>query len=243
MKVMLTAAAREFNGYFKTYTAYIVLGVYLLLSFAAVFYSAQFFEYDNRGLISFFIYQPEILNILLPALTMKMWAEERRQGTLEILLTQPVRLPKLVLGKFLAAFAFSICLLLMFCPFVAYMSSLVEYDILNLIAAFIGEILVMAALCALGCMVSAFNGNVIIAYLSSVFVGWIWENVNFDFIISPLIKCFPLLTQRLSGVLNFGPYYQAVIQGQIGPDAVIYFVSVTVFALWLNVIAVNSRRA
>lgn len=243
MNIIRTVAAKEFNGYFKTYTAYVVLGVYLLLSFAAVFYSASFFEYDNRGLISFFVYQPEILNILLPALTMKMWAEERRQGTLEFLLTQPVRLPLLVLGKFLAAFAFGLCLLLTILPFVIYASSLVEYDVLNLISAFCGAVMAVAALCALGCMVSAFNGNVIIAYLSSVFVGWIWENGNFDFMISPFVSWFPLLTQRLSGVLNFSPYYQAVIQGQIGLDAVGYFVSVTVFALWLNIIAVNGRRA
>ena len=97
---------KEFAGYFRTPTAYIIIAVYLVLSMFATFYSAYFFAYDNSGLISFFTYQPEIFVVLMPAATMRLWADERRSGTIEFLLTQPVDYTAVVLGKFMAAAVF-----------------------------------------------------------------------------------------------------------------------------------------
>lgn len=242
MKVLYAQISKEFSGYFKSYTAYIVVGVYLLLSFAATFFSAHFFEYDNQGLISFFMYQPEILNMLLPALTMKMWAEERRQGTLEFLLTQPVSIEKLVIGKFLAAFLFCMLMLMLTIPFFIYSSYLVTLDKLNVLSALIGVMCLMAALSAIGCLISAFNKNVVIAYLSTVFIGWLWLNGNFDFLLSPFKKMYPLLQHRLSGFLDLAPHYRAMTEGQITLESVIYFGSIILFALWLNVITVQWKK-
>lgn len=90
---------KEFAGYFRTPTAYIIIAVYLVLSMFATFYSAYFFAYDNSGLISFFTYQPEIFVVLMPAATMRLWADERRSGTIEFLLTQPARLYRRCSGK------------------------------------------------------------------------------------------------------------------------------------------------
>lgn len=243
MKVLSTILHKEFFGYFKNYTAYIVLAIYLLLSFAATFYSAHFFDYDNTNLRSFFIYQPEILNILLPAITMKMWAEERKQGTLEFLLTQPICINKFVYGKFLASVIFSLCMLFMVIPFVVYLSYLINYDILNIISSFIGVALVMILLCAIGCTISSLNSNAIVAYLSSVFVGWILENTNFDFIIEPLKSIVPLSIHKLYGVLNFRVHYQNIIEGQLSFDSIIYFATITILTLWLNVVVIEKRRS
>ena len=102
---------KEFAGYFRTPTAYIIIAVYLVLSMFATFYSAYFFAYDNSGLISFFTYQPEIFVVLMPAATMRLWADERRSGTIEFLLTQPVDYTAVVLGKFMAAAAFGLLML------------------------------------------------------------------------------------------------------------------------------------
>lgn len=242
MNVLTTIIRKEFGSYFKTYTAYIVLGIYLLLSFAATFYSGYFFELNNRSLVSFFIYQPEILIVLLPALTMKMWAEERRQGTLEFLLTQPITPSLLVWGKFLAAWLFSVGMLLMILPFVVYISHFVVLDKLNLMAEFTGLCLVMGALCALGCVVSACHKNVIVAYLSTVFCGWLWENVNFDFILFPIKKAMPLLSQQLNGILNFKEHYVLLEQGQIGAETLMYFMGIIVISLWLNTLIVQRRE-
>jgi len=243
MKIIFSILSKEFIGYFKNYTAYIILSIYLLLSFAATFYSAYFFDNNNSNLISFFIYQPEILNIVLPALTMKMWADERRHGTIEVLLTLPISIKKFVYGKYLAAFVFSLCMLFMVLPFVFYSSFLLDYDVLNLISAFSSLILVVAMLCAIGCLVSSFNHNAIISYISTVFCGWLLIGLNFDFIFNPLKTFFPLLLHRLYGCLNFHTHYQNLIQGQLGFDNVIYFTSIILLALWLNIVTVEHRKS
>jgi len=243
MRVLLAVLHKEFFGYFRNYTSYIVLAIYLVLSFAATFYSADFFDYNNSNLISFFMYQPEILNVVLPAITMKMWADERRQGTLEFLLTQPVSITKLVLGKFLSAFIFGLCMIFMILPFVFYLSTLISYDVLNIISSFIAVILVMGILCALGCTVSAFNNNAIIAYLFSVVIGWVVENTNFDFLLKPLNTIIPLTMHKLQGVLNFRTHYQSMIEGELPINTLIYGIIFIILTLWLNIVVVEKRKS
>lgn len=234
MRILWTIAVKEFLGYFRTYTAYVVASVYLLLSFAATFYIAYFFEYNNRNLISFFMYQPIVLNLILPALTMKMWAEERRQGTLEFLLTQPISYGQMICGKFLAAVLFCLLLLGLIIPFVLYISTFIELDKLNIIASFGGEFLIMVMLCALGCLVSSLNSNTILAYLSTLFCGWVIESINFNFLLIPIKEIFPLLSGDLNGILNFNTHFQQIILGQIGISNIGYFILLTVGLLWLN---------
>lgn len=242
MMKLYAVAAKEFWGYFRTYTAYVVLAVYLLLSLGATFYVAYFFEYNNRNLISFFMYQPIILNLILPALTMKMWAEERRQGTLEFLLTQPVSYKELVVGKFLAAMLFCMLLIVSLLPFILYTSTLIELDGLNICASIFAEILVMALLCALGCLVSALNNNTILAYLATLFCGWFVEGVNFNFLLKPIGTMFPLLNEELKGILNFNTHYQQLLQGQMNIASIGYFILLTIGFLWLNKIVIQYNK-
>lgn len=243
MKVLRAIINKEFKGYFKNYTAYIVLSVYLLLSFAATFYSAYFFEYSNNNLVSFFMYQPIILNMLIPALTMKMWAEERKLGTLEFLLTQPVNYKTLVWGKFLASAIMSCLLLVMTLPFVIISSYLVQLDILNIISGYIGLFFTIIALCSLGCLVSAFNSNVIIAYLSSLFCGWIFIGTNFNFLLTPLKKVFTLLSSSLNGILNFSEHYNSFVDGQIALGNIAYFISFSLLMIFLNIIIIEWHKS
>ena len=96
-----------------------------------------FFAYDNSGLISFFTYQPEIFVVLMPAATMRLWADERRSGTIEFLLTQPVDYTAVVLGKFMAAAVFGLLMLALTLPFALYASTLVDLDMLNVLSAYL----------------------------------------------------------------------------------------------------------
>ena len=139
---------KEFAGYFRTPTAYIIIAVYLVLSMFATFYSAYFFAYDNSGLISFFTYQPEIFVVLMPAATMRLWADERRSGTIEFLLTQPVDYTAVVLGKFMAAAVFGLLMLALTLPFALYASTLVDLDMLNVLSAYLATVLAIALLTA-----------------------------------------------------------------------------------------------
>lgn len=243
MKLLSAIINKEFKGYFKNYTAYIVLSVYLLLSFAATFYSAYFFEYINSNLVSFFIYQPIILNMLIPALTMKMWAEERKLGTLEFILTQPVSYKILVWGKFLASAIMGCLLLVMTLPFVIISSYLVQLDILNIVSGYIGLFLTIISLCSLGCLVSAFNSNVIIAYLSSLFCGWIFIGTNFNFLLMPLKKAFTLISNSLNGTLNFSEHYNSFVDGQIALGNIAYFIIFSLLMIVLNIIIIEWHKS
>lgn len=237
-----TVFNKEFAGFFRSGNAYIVLGIYALLSFAATFYADGYFSLDNTSLTSFFLYQPEILIVLLPAITMRSWTDERRQGTLEYLLTQPISYVSAVLAKFGAAWLFGLLMLSVSLPFWLLTSFLTPLDNLNILSSYLVCILIIGTFSALGCTVSAFNSNTVIAYIISIFVLWCLCNLNLDFLITPAENISDDVFVRVIRSLNFNKHYQDFVSGQIGLDNVIYFFSVMIPALWLNVIALEFKK-
>jgi len=233
---------KEFSGYFRTPAAYILTGIYLVLSMFATFYSSWFFASDNSALASFFRYQPEILIIIIPAVTMRLWAEEYRSGTIEFLLAKPVSYTTIVIGKFLAACLFGWFMLLLTLPFVFYVSRLVRLDMLNIISAYAAVAMVTVFLTSAGCMVSAFNSNAVLAYLFSVFFGWLLTSFDFSFLSEPLAHTSETVSERLNLLLNFYRHYQDMVMGQPGIDNLVYFTVFAMLALWLNVIAVSYKK-
>ena len=147
---------KEFFSFFKTGLAYFVIGGYLLLSMLTTFYLGAFFNVDNSRLFSFFYFQSDIFTLLIPALTMRLWAEENKSGTAEFLLTQPLSYGSIILGKFCAAWIFCGLLLVLSMLFWGYISSFYPLDNLNIFSAYLGCLLVSGAICAIGCAVSAF---------------------------------------------------------------------------------------
>lgn len=238
----LTILKKEFGSYFRTPTAYIIIGVYLVISMFSTFYSAYFFMNNNTNLISFFSYQPEVLTILIPALTMKLWSDERRSGTIEFILTQPISYNSIILGKFSAAVLFGILLLVLTSPFTIYVSFLIKLDWINIASGYIGALLTIVVLTAIGCLISSFNNNAVLAYLFSVFSCWLLTSLNYDFILLPLFNLSENITYRLSQSLNFYHNYQDFIQGEPGLDNLTYFLSLTVLILWLNRLAIDYKK-
>ncbi len=238
----LTILKKEFGSYFRTPTAYIIIGVYLVISMFSTFYSAYFFMNNNTNLISFFSYQPEVLTILIPALTMKLWSDERRSGTIEFILTQPISYNSIILGKFSAAVLFGLLLLVLTSPFIIYVSFLIKLDWINIASGYIGALLTIVVLTAIGCLISSFNNNAVLAYLFSVFSCWLLTSLNYDFILLPLFNLSENITYRLSQSLNFYHNYQDFIQGEPGLDNLTYFLSLTVLILWLNRLAIDYKK-
>lgn len=242
MSVCNVVLAKEFKGYFRNGSAFVLLAVYLGLSLFSTYYSASFFVYDNYNLMSFFMYQPEVLNMLLPALTMKMWAEEKKSGTMEFLLTQPVSYTVLVLGKFAAAFCFGVLLLAMTLPFAVGCAFFMPLDVLNILSGYLAVILVIGVLCALGCVVSVFNENAILAYIISVFIGWLLLLLGGDALLTPLNGLSPRLLSMVYGALNFMDNYRELTAGQVTLSGIVYFVLPGVFLLWFNIIVLEYRK-
>lgn len=233
---------REFYAYFNTGLGSIMLAVYMLLSMFAAFYLGNFFEVGNFDLFSFFYFQPYIFLIVTPALTMRLWAEERKSGSIEFILTQPVSLTAVVVAKFLAAWCFAAVMLLSTFPFWIYMNAEFALDNMNILCAYAACLLMSGMFCAAGCMVSSFNNSPVAAYMLTLFVGWGIIGINF----SPLIRILPVENGILSGVmqaLNFDKHFQDMVSGQVSIDNLIYYFSIMFFSLWLNVISIEYKKA
>lgn len=237
-----TIFSKEFASYFRTRLAYFILLVYALVSFSSAFYGAGFFELPNSSLFSFFYFQPEIFIILIPALTMKLWADEYRYGTAELLLSQPIGYLSMVLGKFFAAWVFCLLMLVVSLPLWLSAAQIIDLDNLNIASSYLACILVSAALCAIGAMVSAFNTSPVAAYLLSLAAIMFIKLVNFD----TLFKSAGIRGDfwlRISRSLSFDNHYNNLISGQLFTSDLVYFLSLTIFALWLNTAAVSYKRS
>lgn len=234
---------KEFKSYFRTHTAYFIMMIYLVLSMIAAFYSGYFFLMDNTDLISFFSFQPEILAVLIPAVTMRLWADEHKSGTIEFLLTQPVKYSVLVYAKYFAAVAFCLLLLLMTVPFVFYVNQLTNVDNYNVAASYLGCLLVSGTFCAIGCTVSSFSSNAVVAYLISVFLSWVAYSTNFNFILGIISS---LSGQNISPnqlSLNLTSNFQTFASGQLGVDSIVYFLSAIILVLWFNIVSVEYKKS
>lgn len=239
---LISIYKRELKTYFNSGFGSVILMIYLLLSMLAVFYLGNFFDVVNTDLFSFFYFQPYIFLIITPALTMKQWAEERKSGSIEFILTQPVSLTNIVCAKFFAAWSFAGILLISTFPFWIYMNVEFTLDNQNIIIAYIGCILMTGMLCALGCMISSFNTSPITSYILTLFICWGIITINY----SPIIRTLPIdggIISKITTSLNFDKHFQDMIMGQISLDNFIYFVSSIVVALWLNTISIEYKKA
>ncbi|MBR3662253.1 MAG: Gldg family protein [Alphaproteobacteria bacterium] len=201
---------KEFIGFFRSYLAYFLVFIYIGCSIGGAYYIGSLLAAHDSGLYSMFFFQPILLTVIIPAITMKMWAEEYKQGTAEFLLTQPVSYSRLVTAKFVASWSFCIFLSLLLLPFVYYVSEQMVLDGGNIVSAYIGLWMFMAVFCAFGCFVSAFCKNIILAYIVSVtvmalllfipynFIGNAYNNMMFaeigaEDIVAPIMLTFTFL--------------------------------------------------
>jgi ABC-2 type transport system permease protein len=158
-------AKRELYMYFSTPIAYVFLIIFLLLNGLSTFYFGNFFARGQADLQSFFSFHPWIYMIFIPAISMRLWAEERKSGTIELLFTLPITTLEIVLGKFLAAWLFSLIALLLTFPIWLVVNYLGSPDNGVILASYIGSWLMAGAFLAIGAAVSASTKNQVIAFV------------------------------------------------------------------------------
>lgn len=204
---------KELNGYFKSYFVYVIFAIYLFVSAGSSCYFGSYLATKDTTMFSLFYLQPLILLIIVPAITMKSWAEEYKSGTAEFLLTQPVTDWNLVSAKVFAAFlicsALSLCLL----PQIIYTGTWLHLDVSNIICCFIGLWLLQFYFCSLGCLISSFSRYMIVVYLISVFV-----------------MVLLLITKGLAVYTTFDNF----LYGEIGIGDICYFIFFGAAFMWLN---------
>ncbi|MBO5038496.1 MAG: Gldg family protein [Alphaproteobacteria bacterium] len=231
MKQFFTQLQKELKSYFDTFGALVIIGIYCLLSSVSAIYFGDFFVKESDIMNAYFVMQPMILILIIPSITMRLWTDEAKSGTLELLLTQPVGYLTLVLAKFFAAYAFFLITIGFSFPFLAFSAKLSILDRGLVVFGYLGLCLCGALFCAAGCLVSAFNKSVMLSYIISIFVLCLITLLYFNPTGNPLF----------SG-MNFKDNYNAFLSGVMTVQNVFYFIWGTVLLLWLAVVVIDYRR-
>lgn len=231
MKQFLVQFFKDFKSHFLGFHAYIILGAYYVLSLFSAIYLGDYFLRESETMNSYFALQPVILILVIPAVTMKFWTEEVKSGTIELLLTQPISYFKLVMAKFLAAYAFFVIMVCFSLPFLFITSKLSVLDCGVVFFGYVGLFLCGALFTAAGVFISACCRSLIISYLATIFILFAVALSGFSFVGSV----------PLSG-LNFEDNYNAFFSGILHLGNAFYFILGTVLLLWLNVVVVSYKK-
>ena len=170
MKNILSITRRELYGYFATPVAYVFLVIFLILSGLFTFYLGSFYERGQADLSAFFDWHPWLYLFLVPAIAMRLWAEERKNGTIELLMTLPITLMQAVLGKFLAAWIFTAIALFLTFPIWITVNYLGSPDNGIIISSYLGSLLMAGGYLAIGSCISALTKNQVIAFVVGISV-------------------------------------------------------------------------
>jgi ABC-2 type transport system permease protein len=242
MQPILAIARRELGGYFLTPVAWVFIVIFLALQGVLTFNVGGFFQRNQADLAPFFDFIPWVFLLLVPAITMRLWAEERRLGTIELLLTLPVTQTQAVVGKFIAAWAFCAIALALTFPFVVTVNLLGRPDNAVIATGYLGALLVAGAFLAIGAALSAVTKNQVIAFVLAVAVCFLFAASSYPVVIDFLSQNVPALAEAARR-MSISERFQPFTQGLIGVRDLIYFASFIVFWLFLNTVILEHRKA
>jgi len=242
MRTTTAICKRELKAYFTTPLAYVFIVIFVALNGATAFYFGGLFDRGQADLNSLFSFQPWLYLILIPAIAMRLWAEERKSGTLEILMTLPVSTLQAVIGKFLAAWVFAVIALALTFPMWITVNYLGDPDNGVIVANYVGSMLMAGAYLAIGGFVSALTRNQVIAFVVSAAVIFLFMMSGLELVLSAFRGWAPLFVVDLVQSLSFLSHYDAVIQGVIDIRDVIFFLSIMGLFLFANVITVDLKK-
>jgi ABC-2 type transport system permease protein len=234
---------RELASYFSTPIAYVVLVIFLLLANWFAFWTGALYERGQADLAPLFTFIPWLYLFLIPAVSMRLWAEERRSGSIELLLTQPITLWQAVLGKFLAAWIFiGIALALTFPAWIT-VNMLGDPDNGTILAAYLGCFFVAAGFLAVGSFTSSLTRNQLIAFLLSAAVCVVLLMAGFPAVINLVQRWAPSWLVDGVASLSFLTHFENITKGVLDLRDVLYYALVTVFFLLASTVVLESRKS
>ena len=233
---------RELAAYFSTPLAYVFIVIFLGLSGALTFFVGAFFERGQADMQSFFSFHPWLYLLLIPAVAMRLWAEERKTGTNELLLTLPVPTWATVLGKYLAALAFIAIALALTFPLWITVNWLGNPDNGIIVAAYIGSLFMAAAYLAIGSCVSAATKNQVIAFIIAAVVSFLFMMSGVELVQSFFHGWAPQWIIDTISAMSFQTHFQGIIRGVIDARDVVFFGSVIGVFLFANAAIVDLTK-
>ncbi len=234
---------RELRSYFATPVAYVFIVIFLLLAGALTFYPGNFFERGQADLIPFFTFHPWLYLFLIPAVSMRLWAEERKSGSIELLLTLPISMWQAVLGKFLAAWVFAGIALTLTFPIWISVNYLGDPDNGVILAAYLGSLLMAGAFLAIGTCLSAATRNQVVAFILTVLVCFLFLLAGFPLVLDAFRGWLPQWLVDTVASLGFLTHFQDLSKGVLSLRSLVYFLLVTGFWLMASAVVIDAKKA
>ncbi|MDB6035064.1 MAG: family transporter protein [Verrucomicrobiales bacterium] len=240
-----TITKRELGGYFSSPVAYVFIVIFLLLCGFFTFMLGGFFERREASLASFFIWHPWLYLFLVPAVGMRLWSEERRQGTMELLLTMPVTAWQAIVGKFLASWLFLALALLLTFPIILSVNYLGNPDNGVIFCAYIGSLLLAGAYLAITSMTSAMTRNQVISFILSVVVCLFLILAGWPPVINLLLSLSWIPDWLVNVIASFSvvPHFDGLQKGVLDTRDLFFFLSLIGFCLFTTGVIIRNLRS
>ncbi len=243
MNGFTTILKRELRAYFATPVAYVFIVIFLVLAGVATFYMGGFYERGQADLEPFFQFHPWLYMFLIPAISMRLWSEERKAGTLELLLTLPLPLAASVVGKFLAAWIFTAVALAGTLPLWLTVNYLGNPDNTVILAGYLGSLLMAGGFLAIGACISALTRNQVIAFVISFVICFAFNLSGFPMVIDMFSAWAPQAVVDVISSFSFLTHFNAIVKGVIDVRDLVFFASLIAFWLYANVLAIEINKS
>ncbi len=243
MNPTFTVFKRELRSYFATPVAYVFIVIFLVLSSAFTFYLGNLYERGQADLMPFFSFHPWLYLFLVPAVSMRLWSEERKSGTIELLLTLPVTMWQAVLGKFLAAWAFIAIALVLTFPLWITVNYLGNPDNGVILASYIGSLLMAGAFLAIGSCISASTRNQVVAFILTVVACFVLVMAGFPLVLDAFSAWAPQGLVDAIASLSFLTHFASISKGVIDLRDLLYFALMIGFWLYASAIVIDLKKA
>lgn len=241
---MFTIFKRELKSYFTQPTAYAVICIFLFMSLFLTFTLGNFLRTGDANLEwSFFFWHPWIYMLLAPALGMRVWADEQRSGTIELLGTFPTTIWSAILGKYLAAAVVWLLALALTCPIVMAVNSLGEPDNLTIFSGYIGSFLLCCSFLAITCLISAFTRDQVSCLIISCSICVLLVVIGFDHVVRVFAQTFTEATTSAIVSIAVLDHYQPLLRGALRIQDLVYFLSIIIACLLCTSAILNSKRS
>ncbi|MDH3417893.1 MAG: ABC-2 transporter permease [Gammaproteobacteria bacterium] len=243
MNNVMAVMRRELKSYFLTPVAYVFIVIFLILSNTFTFYLGNFYERGQADLMPFFNFHPWLYLFLVPALSMRLWAEERKSGSIELLMTLPIELWQAVLGKYLAAWLFTALALALTFPIWITVNYLGDPDNGVILAAYVGSLLMAGGFLAVGSCISAATKNQVIAFILSVVACFVLLLAGFSMVLDLFSAWAPQALVDTVASLSFLTHFASISKGVIDLRDLVYFALLIGVMLYANAIVLELKKA
>ena len=243
MNNILAIFKRELYGYFATPVAYVFIVIYLFMSGVFTFYIGGFYESNQADLEAFFRFHPWLYLFLIPAISMRLWSEERRSGSIELLMTLPVSTTDIVIGKYLAALCFIAIALALTFPIWLTVNYLGNPDNTVILASYIGSLIMAGGFLAIGSCISALTKSQVVAFVISVVICFLFILSGFPMVLDLFKGWAPTAVTEAVASFSFLTHFTSIKKGVIDFRDLFYFIALISFWLYANVLLIETKKA